>query len=189
MLKVLSASFDSVSFERYGSNWMRSAKSKGYVGLVLDCGLTQSFRTKISDLKFRCVSVGNSIEEKCKAISGALSDKEKCLYVQPDFDFKDEGFFEDEKMVFRPGTGKIAHRVFPIVSLHKRAEVANVVEKSGVMSDPQAICAGPLDWQLLAGVFGLFVGNGFIDVRWAGYEGIVLDIFASYFTERIRVLK
>lgn len=194
MQKVLSADFNAARWERHGVNWMRSAKAKGYVGLVLDYGLPAEAKAKISELKFRCVSPVPGPYGKYFSIANSLKEGEKCLSAPVDFEVKND-FFDDDRLACCPDkNANLAGMVVPIVRLKKRAEAANIVEQTilpahGSLLDTTYLCADRRNWLLLCGLLSFFVGSEFLDVRCKDHERIVLNLFATYFPARVKVIK
>jgi hypothetical protein len=196
MQKVIATEFDEGSWGIYGLQWARSVKSAGYSGLVIDRGLPQQAKDKLSELKFRIVSYAEA--GSFAALTANMEEEDRCMWCPPDFDFwhggepKFERYFAGDlsaKPGCRIGSGlacecvtnlSLVDLVMPIANIYKRADAALLIEKNGPVLSSRLICGGLEDWAKFTGYFVFLVKTAFLEAR-PMFEMTALNLYAASF--------
>lgn len=190
MEKYLATSLDAAAWEQHGPAWIRFVKSNGFGGIVVDGGLPDEAKQKLSEVKFQVVSVqsGYTLVDQYAAALTAVKSGQWCLFAQPGEEFDPDAFVDPDRMVCREEEIlKVENVVMPIANLFERAKIAAVLESNSLLS--AAVLAGPERiWHQFLGVFRHILASNYVESRRALSE-LALNLFASQFPNSVRVVQ
>lgn len=188
MLRVLATELDGDSWPKHGLQWVRSVKSAGCSGLIIDGGLPPDALELTADLRFQVLK-GSAYG----IITRLVKDNERCLLCPCDFNFKGlDSFFAGEGIVCsKENDLSLSNIVMPIANIQKRVEAAKLLEDKviptyGCLLSSQFISGNWEAWSQLKGYFDFLFNSsvGFLEAR-AGIETIVLNLYAANFPGRV----
>mgnify|MGYP003475864765 CR=1 FL=1 len=181
-MKIIASEFDAQSWDRYGVNWLRAVKSRGYSPLLVG--------QFVSALKVRMVTPAHKrggIFDYYRTVSEILEPGDVCATVPVDYDFKTDVFEPNHPPGFEPSL-PLMNMVLPIRNLKKRVEAAVLLEQTvlntwGNLLDPRVFCADASGWKKFVGYFDFLAESEFIDMRYVSVEKIVFNLYFAYFSE------
>lgn len=113
--------FDQSNWDRYGLNWLRKAKSERLQGFVVEHGLNDESRQKISDMGFQVVSARYrfQLDDLCG---------ERCLLTDSQT-LPRGGLSEEYDVVCPVIKTEASDLVWPLVSIENRARTALLLQE------------------------------------------------------------
>lgn len=191
MIKVVATEFDHDAWERTGLSWMRTVKSAGFHGIVIDKGISQAAKNTLKEVKFRVASYGESKVAPYSALLNELKENERCLWCAADYNLKDtEPFFTGVGLVATCDNSlPVDNMVMSIANIRRRAEAAGLIEQKvvpvhGSLLDTKLLCGGVEDWAGFVGYFEFLVTSSFLEAR-SAVDRMALNLYAANFPGKL----
>ena len=129
---LVSTFLDEESWEKFGLNWLRSAKSASLQALIIGKNLPEVAQQKIQELNYKFVPVENKFKTDCNfhyTLSRNLEKGQRCLWTRPDL-LPKAGFETDADVTCSYSNININDLVSPVINLYDRAAMIQSLQQN-----------------------------------------------------------
>lgn len=183
---IASTFFDEEKWDRFGLNWIRSAKSASLEALIIGSNLPESAQIKIKEYNYKLVPVENKFKTDCNfhyTLVKSLQKGQRCLWTKPDL-LPKAGFETDADIFCSHSDISINDLVSPVINLYDRAAMVvslqnNLEKKYGKYLSSNFMLGTSDFWNGIFGCRAYLFEKGYL--QGSGHsDDLVLNFFVVF---------